>query len=128
MKALFDTHSFIWWDSEPDRLSPRVRALCRDPANTLLLSVASVWEIQIKHQVGKLQLTLPLPELVEGQRQRNQIELLPIVLEHVLGLQNLPAAHKDPFDRLLIAQAIVEDAVLLSHDPVFAQYPVRVEW
>ncbi|HFD40922.1 MAG TPA: type II toxin-antitoxin system VapC family toxin [Anaerolineae bacterium] len=128
MKFLLDTHTFIWWDSEPDRLPPRVLALCQDWTNTVLLSVASVWEMQIKHQLGKLKLNLPLAELVESQRQTNNIQVLPVTLEHVLALQSLPTYHKDPFDRLLIAQANVEGAILLSSDSTMTRYPVKILW
>jgi PIN domain nuclease of toxin-antitoxin system len=128
MKLLLDTHTFIWWDSEPAKLSPQVLALCQDRTNSLLLSVASIWEMQIKLQLGKLKLDLPLVEIIEGQQQRNNIEVLPVALAHVLALQNLPPHHKDPFDRLLIAQANVEGATLLCNDPVFAKYPVNTLW
>lgn len=102
MKALLDTHVFIWWDSAPDKLSPRARAVCQAWTNLLLLSVASAWEMQIKLQLGKLQLRLPLAEVIADQQQTNTIHVLPVALEHVLALQGLPAHHKDPFDRLLI--------------------------
>lgn len=128
MKLLWDTHTFIWWDSEPAKLSPKALALCQDRQNVVLLSVVSVWEIQIKLQLGKLRLALPLREIVESQRQTNDIEILPITLEHVLSLESLPAHHKDPFDRLLVAQAIVEEAVLVSADPNIAKYAVQVVW
>lgn len=128
MKLLLDTHAFIWWDSDPAKLSPQARAACQDRANVLLLSVASVWEMQIKLQLGKLHLRLPLAEVIAGQQQTNDIQMLPVALGHVLALQDLPAHHKDPFDRLLVAQANVEDVVLISHDPVFAHYPVKVLW
>lgn len=126
MKLLLDTHTFIWWDSEPNKLSPKVLALCQDQANIVLFSVASVWEIQIKLQLGKLKLNLPLAEVIENQQQINNIEVLPVTLSHVLALQSLPAHHKDPFDRLLIAQANVENAVIVSNDSVFAKYPVKL--
>lgn len=128
MKLLLDTHAFIWWDSEPAKLSSQVLALCQDRANTLLLSVASVWEMQIKLQLGKLKLNLPLAELIESQQRTNNIETLPVVLAHVLALQSLPVHHKDPFDRLLIAQANIEGAVLATSDPVFAKYAVQLVW
>ncbi len=128
MKLLLDTHTFIWWDSQPARLSPRVLTLCQDQANTLLLSVASVWEIQIKHQLGKLQLAMPLADLIASHQQSNSLRVLPVELPHVLALDNLPMHHRDPFDRLLITQAQVEGIVLLSGDAVFAQYPVEVLW
>jgi PIN domain nuclease of toxin-antitoxin system len=128
MKLLLDTHTFIWWDSDPRRLTPHVLEMCQDPANLLLLSVASVWEMQIKLQLGKLKLILPLAELVESQKQINKIQILAVELEHVLALDGLPPHHKDPFDRLLIAQAYIEEAVLISKDPVFTKYPLKVVW
>jgi PIN domain nuclease of toxin-antitoxin system len=128
MRLLLDTHTFIWWDSSPQRLSPKALALCQNPENTLLVSVASIWEIQIKLQLGKLSLNLPLTEVIESQQVTNNIELLPITIAHVLGLNNLPTHHKDPFDRLLIAQANIEDAVLVSCDSIFAKYPVNIDW
>lgn len=90
MKLLLDTHAFIWWDNEPAKLSPRVLALCQDRANTVLLSVASVWEMQIKFQLGKLKLSLPLAEMIASQKRINNIRMLPIILAHVLALQDLP--------------------------------------
>ena len=125
---LLDTHTFIWWDSDPDRLPQRVLALCQSSSTNLLLSVASVWEMQIKQQVSKLKLRMPLADLISGQQETNSIELLPIQLGHVLALDSLELHHKDPFDRLLIAQALVEDAILLSADPIFSQYPATVLW
>ncbi len=128
MKLLLDTHAFIWWDSEPNKLSSTALAFCQDQANELWLSIASVWEMQIKLQLGRLRLSLPLAELIESQRQMNGLQVLPITLDHVLAIDQLPAYHKDPFDRLLIAQANVEDAVLISHDPIFVKYAVKVVW
>lgn len=84
--------------------------------------------MQIKIQQGKLRFTVPLRELVESQRQTNGVQDLPIELEHVLALDTLPALHKDPFDRLLVAQANVEGAFLVSRDPVFSSYPVKLLW
>ncbi len=128
MRLLLDTHVFIWWDSEPARLSPRVLALCQDRENTLLLSVVSAWEIQVKLQLGRLKLHMPLADLIKGQQETNALEVLPIRLDHVLALDALPAHHKDPFDRLLLAQSTVEDVVLVSKDSVFTDYPVNVVW
>ena len=128
MKLLLDTHTFIWWDSNPAKLSAQALALCQDRQNSLLLSVASVWEMQIKLQLDKLKLTLPLSELIESQQQTNHLEVLPVLLPHVLALRHLPAHHKDPFDRLLIAQANVEDVVIVSNDPMFSKYTDKVLW
>lgn len=128
MRLLLDTHTFIWWDSDPLRLTPQALEICQNPENLLLLSVASVWEIQIKLQLGKLKLVVPLRELIVAQQRINKVEILPIKLEHAFALDKLPARHKDPFDRLLISQALVEDAVLVSKDPIFSEYPVTVVW
>ncbi len=128
MKILLDTHTFIWWDSDPAKLSPTALTLISDKSNELLFSVASVWEMQIKLKLGKLNLKLPLAEIIEGQQRGNKIQLIPIMLEHVLELENLPYHHKDPFDRLLIAQAIVEGAALVSNDPEFPKYPAKALW
>jgi PIN domain nuclease of toxin-antitoxin system len=128
MRLLLDTHTFIWWDSEPAKLSAQALASCRDRQNSLLFSVASIWEMQIKLQLGKLKLTLPLSELIESQQQTNHLEVLPILLPHVLTLPQLPLHHKDPFDRLLIAQATVEDVVIIINDPMFPKYTDKVVW
>jgi PIN domain nuclease of toxin-antitoxin system len=127
MRVLLDTHAFIWWDSDPSQLSARALTTLRDPATTVLLSVVSVWEMQIKSQLGKLALRLPLAQIV-AEQMANGIQVLPVSLAHVLAVDGLPTAHKDPFDRLLAAQANVEAVELVTADPTFAQYPVRVLW
>lgn len=126
MRLLLDTQIFIWWDSESKNLPASILELCQDEANSLVLSVASVWEMQIKAQLGKLDLDRPLDQIVHEQERTNRIEILSIKADHVFGLQQLPHHHKDPFDRLLIAQAIVEDLPVLSVDPLFVQYPILV--
>ena len=128
MKALLDTHTFIWWDSNPQRLSRQVLDICQNSENILLVSVASLWEMQIKLQLGKLKLHMPLAELVSAQQQVNKIQILDVKLEHVMALGELPPHHRDPFDRLLIAQTKIEKAILLSRDTIFADYPVKVTW
>ena len=127
MIGLLDTHAFIWWDSDPSKLSPRALAFLQNPSNTVLLSVASVWEMQVKHQLGKLTLRLPLPTII-AQQQAQGIQILPVNLDHVLAIDHLPPVHKDPFDRILAAQSRVENAELVSNDAVFAHYPVNVLW
>jgi PIN domain nuclease of toxin-antitoxin system len=124
MKLLFDTHAFIWWDSAPANLPASVLALCQDPTNTLLLSVASAWEMQIKSHLGKLKFASPLGDIIANQQQTNSLEILSVTLDHVLTLET----HKDPFDRLLVAQALVEEATLISNDPIIQQYPVKLIW
>ncbi|WP_374687581.1 type II toxin-antitoxin system VapC family toxin [Promineifilum sp.] len=128
MKLLFDTHTFLWGDGEPERLSSTVLSLCQDPANVLLLSVASAWEMQIKAQLGKLKLKQPLARLVRDQQRANDLRVLPIVLKHVIALQKLPDYYRDPFDRLLVAQAMIEKAVLLTRDTHISQYGIEVAW
>jgi PIN domain nuclease of toxin-antitoxin system len=127
MKFLLDTHTVIWWISEPNRLSSQILAHLYDKRNLLLISVVSLWEMQIKVQLGKLDICVPLPELIQ-QQQSNQVEIIPILYTHVLALDNLPPIHKDPFDRLLIAQANVEDAILMTRDPMISRYPVECFW
>ena len=120
-------HAHVYlWDSEPVRLSPQALALCQDRQNVLLLSVVSIWEMQIKLRLGKLRLALPLKEIIETQQQTNSIEILPVTLARVLALENLPAYHKDPFDRLLVAQAMVEGAVLVVETPILPS--MRFKW
>lgn len=128
MKLLLDTHTFILWDSEPQRLSQQVLNMCPDPENVLLISVAGLWEMQIKLQLGKLKLNTPLAELVSVQQEINKIDILDVKLEHVLALGKLPFHHNDPFDRLLIAQANIEEATLVSKDQIFTEYAVKVVW
>jgi len=127
MKLLLDTHTFIWWDSEPSKLSECALELLTDKNNLRLLSVVTLWEIQIKQQLGKLILNKSLGKIITTQ-QNNFITILPITADHILALDSLPIYHKDPFDRLLIAQANTENAVLMSCDSVFANYSVKVEW
>ena len=128
MNLLLDTHTFLWWDSNPSKLSPEVLRLCRNRTNRVFLSVVNIWEVQIKIQLGKLQLTMPLPDLTALYQQNDGFEVLPVTLDHVLALGTLPLHHKDPFDRLLIAQALVENATLVSADAAVAQYPINVLW
>ncbi len=128
MRILLDTHSFIWWDSEPERLSVRALQACREPSNALLISVASLWEMQIKYQGGKLTLHRPLKTILDDHVRAGTIILLPIRADDVLALDRLPPHHRDPFDRLLAAQSIVEDVPLMTRDPVFKRYPVSVLW
>ena len=127
MKGLVDTHAFIWWYSDPSRLSAAALTFFQDPSSIVLLSVVSAWEILIKVQLGKMTLNMPLRTIL-AQQQANGVQILPVTLDHVLAVESLPAVHKDPFDRLLIAQANTEGAVLVSADAIFAQYPVRVFW
>jgi PIN domain nuclease of toxin-antitoxin system len=127
MKYLLDTHTFIWWHDNPDLLSEKVLRLCEDVNNELFLSLVSVWEMQIKLQLNKLTLVNSLVVMLETEKN-NAIEILPISLNHIMELDGMPLHHKDPFDRLLIAQAVADDLVLLSKDEHFASYPVKCLW
>jgi len=128
MKILLDTHAFIWADAEPQKLSASAKAACEDPANQLFLSTVSVWEMQIKVMLGKLTLRGPLRLVIQDWIQQSGLAIWPMNLEHVLHLANLPSHHKDPFDRMLVAQALVEGWDIVSHDPAISQYPVKVIW
>ncbi len=127
-RLLLDTHTFLWWDSAPGRLSATVLALCRDPSVVLYLSLVSLWEIQIKSGLGKLPLSLPLAEIVRDQQAQHGLQLLPIMPGHIYALDGLPLYHKDPFDRLLIAQALTEGLPLASADGLLSPYPISVIW
>lgn len=127
MKLLLDTHTFIWWDSDPAKLSKKALYLLLNQDNTRLVSVVTLWEIQIKTQLGKLTLNQPLAKIINTQ-QKNRIEFIEVQVNHILELEQLPSYHKDPFDRLLIAQAKAENAILVSRDPVFSNYAINIEW
>jgi len=127
LKYILDTHTFIWWNDDPQLLSEKVVALCEDPSNKLFVSLASVWEMQIKLQLKKLKLSASLESIIE-QQQANNIELLTLTTQHILNLSTLPMHHKDPFDRLIISQANMDNAILLSADKNFELYDVKVDW
>ena len=126
MKLLLDTHIFIWWVEQPEKLSLAALSALEDEANELLLIVASVWEMQIKIQLGKLKLSLPLKELINNQQETNDLMVSPVALTHVLALNSLPFHHKDPFDRLLIAQSIEEKLTIVTADSQFSAYSAKL--
>lgn len=128
MKLLLDTHTFIWWEIQRAKLLPTALAACEDFGNELWLSIAGLWEMQIKMQTGKVSFQRPLPQMVAEQQQRNGLQLLSVNPAHIYALGQLPPHHKDPFDRMLIAQAQQENMPLVSLDPVFAAYPVQLIW
>ena len=128
MRLLMDTHVFIWWSDEPEKLSDRVLNACQDDDNSLMLSIISIWEMQIKIQLGKLRLRNPLRYLIENQQNINDLQVLPISVNHIYMLENLPMHHRDPFDRLIISQALEERLPLVSKDSVFSNYPVSLYW
>jgi PIN domain nuclease of toxin-antitoxin system len=128
MRVLIDTHVFIWWTSDVKKLSSRVCDLLLDPSTEAILSMVSIWEMQIKVSLGKLQFRTALSELVDDEINRNRIELLPLSLSHIYALSNLPNHHRDLFDRILIAQSMDEDLQILSIDEKFDAYGVKHLW
>jgi PIN domain nuclease of toxin-antitoxin system len=121
MKLLLDTHLLLWAAGEPGRLPASAVALIDDPANELTFSAASIWEIAIKCRLGRDDFRVDVRLLRRGLLDNNYAEL-PVTSEHAVALDRLPLIHKDPFDRILVAQAIVEGAALLTVDPIVAQY------
>lgn len=126
MKLLLDTHTFLWFIGGDAQLDKNSRQLIEDVRNQRYLSIVSVWEITIKASLGKLQAPTPPSILVRNHIWSNAIELLAITSDHLDVLYRLPSHHKDPFDRLMIAQAIQEGMVLLSRDPAFKAYTVQL--
>ena len=125
MRILLDTHIFLWALFEPTKLSSSLAEMYQDRQNTFFLSLVSIWEIQIKLQLGKLTFDIDLQQVIMEQIDLGYIEILSIKLEHILNIQSLPFHHKDPFDRLLISQAIIEDLFLASSDSMISAYSVR---
>ena len=128
MKLLLDTHAFLWLVEGSPHLSAAARAALADPANELYLSVASVWELAIKTGNKKLTLSDPLDSFVGKWALTYQLALLPINTPHALAVAGLPDHHRDPFDRMLIVQALVEGMTLVSADAKSAPYPVPILW
>lgn len=125
MKLLLDTHIFIWYVLDIKKISATVKALIDDEDNEILLSTASIWEIAIKQSTGKLSFSLPFKEFIEQQLIVNKFNLLEIKIDHINVVATLPLHHRDPFDRLLIAQSIVEQIPILSADSAFDAYAIN---
>ena len=128
MKLLLDTHTFLWWNEASPRLSKKALVLLSDPANTLLLSVVSAWELVLKTQTGKLRLPESLNVYVPTRMAHYAMHALPVSLAHALASESLPLHHRDPFDRLLIAQAAIEGVPIVTADPEFRRYAIKVVW
>ncbi len=128
MRALLDTHAFLWFVLDDPQLSDAAKAVIADGNNEILVSPASYWELAIKVGMGKYALTVSFTEFWRSNIDANQFSVLPIEVEHAAALLTLPPHHKDPFDRLLIAQAIVEQVPLLSGDEAFDAYGARRIW
>jgi PIN domain nuclease of toxin-antitoxin system len=128
VRILLDTHAFLWWNEANPTLSKRARGVLSNPRNVLVLSVMSAWEMVIKTRAGKLRLPEPPSVYIPTRAAHYGIEILPVSLAHVLAAESLPPHHRDPFDRLLVAQAGVEQIPILSADPQVRQYSVEVVW
>jgi len=123
-RLLVDTHALLWWLSDDAGLSDTARAALADPANDVLVSTASVWEIAIKRGLGKLSAPDDLPDHIEAQG----FGWLPVAAEHAWRVRDLPLHHRDPFDRLLVAQALSERVAIVSADARFRAYGVETRW
>lgn len=128
MRYLLDTHALLWWALDDPRLSRPAARVIAEPESELFLSAASVWEIAIKAALGKLVLRGSLTRVTLEEPDRNGIQSLPITREHACRTGELPALHGDPFDRVLVAQAQLEDLVLVTCDAAIAGYDVRTLW
>lgn len=128
MKLLLDTHTFIWSVDQPSLLGPNAKTALEDPANDLILSAATIWETAIKVGLKKLTLSLPYRQWMIRAMKDLEVTILSVTVEYADVQAGLPHHHRDPFDRLLIAQAIVENVPLVSNDDVFDQYGVSRLW
>lgn len=128
MRLLVDTHSFLWALLHDHRLSSRAKSILRDGENELAFSLVSLWEIAVKMKIGKLNVLGSSVTYIRDEMNAYGMELLPIRYEHILQLEALPPHHSDPFDRLLIAQAITESLPILTNDAIVREYPVKVLW
>ena len=128
MRLLLDTHTFVWFIEGNSSLSPRARLLIENKSNQLFLSVASLWEMAIKFSLGKLYLGQPFDTLVPQQLHANTIDLLGIEWDHIIKVAALPFHHRDPFDRMLIAQALTERLPIISIDATLDAYGIIRLW
>ncbi len=128
MNLLLDTHAFLWFIDGSAKLSPSARELIEDQGNAKLVSVASLWEIGLKIGLGRLELEQPFEELIPAQMRMNGFGLLPLRIPHIAKIISLPFHHRDPFDRLLAGQCLVEGLSLVSVDPAFDKYFVHRLW
>ena len=128
MKFLLDTHTFIWYVTNNQKLSLPAQQLINDGNNEVLLSIASIWEMAIKHSIGKLSFELPFEIFISQQLAVNNFDLLNIEVNYLNVVANLPLHHRDPFDRLIIAQAMVERIPVVGIDEIFDSYPIQRLW
>ena len=128
MKLLLDTHAFLWWLEGSPALGRRARAEVANPDNEVFLSIASCWELAIKVSLGKLRVAQSLERFIPEQLTRNGFALFGVELRHVARVANLPFHHRDPFDRVLVAQALQDELAIVSADRIFRKYGVTVVW
>ncbi len=128
MRVLIDTHTLLWFLSGDLRLTRHAYGVIANPANEVLLSVGSLWEIAIKASIGKLPLPEPFEDLLPAQLAEERIALVPIEMRHLAELRRLPFHHRDPFDRLIVAQARVEGVPVVTRDAAFEGYDIGVIW
>lgn len=128
MRLLLDTHTFLWYISDSPQVSEKAREHIDDEHNQILLSAASVWEMAIKHSQGKLNLTMSFEVFVLLQLRMNDFRQLDIQKRHIDAVATLPFHHRDPFDRLLVSQAMVERIPILSANSAFDAYPIKRVW
>jgi PIN domain nuclease of toxin-antitoxin system len=128
MRLLLDTHTFLWWLADDPALSARSRAVISDGRNDCFLSLASCWELSIKSSLGKLRLAQPVERFIPDEMAANGFQLLPIDFRHVAKVETLPFFHRDPFDRLLVGQALLEKMTIVSCDAVLSEYGIKRIW
>lgn len=128
MRLFLETHVFLWFIAGSSDLSNKARTLIEDPNNQRFLSVESLWEMSIKVSIGRLDIGMTFTELMQHEVYGNAIEVLQIQSEHLDALAKLPFHHKDPFDRLIIAQSLAESMPLMSKDGEFGNYPITLLW
>lgn len=128
MRVILDTHAFLWWIADDPQLSTKARDIIANADNEVFLSAASGWEIAIKARLGRLVLPDRPDRFIPDQLARNRIESLPVEMSHALRVGNLPEIHRDPFDRIIIAQAMIEKMSILTKDKEIPKYKVKVVW
>jgi PIN domain nuclease of toxin-antitoxin system len=128
MRLLLDTHVLLWWHDQPARLTETAYGAINDLGNDVFISVVNGWEVQIKAQLGKLTLSKPLSVILQEEQATNGFKLLSVTMDHVYALDSFPLHHRDPFDRLLVAQTQHEGLTLVTHDPKLSANSVSLLW
>jgi PIN domain nuclease of toxin-antitoxin system len=128
MRALLDTHAFLWWIGNDPRMSTRAREIIADDGNEIVLSAVSAWEIAIKASLVRFAMRGDIAAFVNSHVTANGFEVLPLLIDHALRVASLPDHHRDPFDRALVAQAQVEGLALLTADRAISHYSVKILW